>query len=108
MKLTKLVPCNNTCAIHALVPLDPASVPTTYATPVESTPMPVPGIEYVRARVAGRGTYDGGNKPYVDFNAVVAGTDRTRQFVHDDRAGLIDLERLHGASLGIRGRDALP
>lgn len=37
-------------------------------------------------RVAGRGTYDGGNKPYVDFNAVVAGTDKTRQFIHDDRA----------------------
>jgi mannose-6-phosphate isomerase-like protein (cupin superfamily) len=54
--------------------------------PIESTPMPVAGIEYVRARVAGRGTYDGRNKPYVDFNAVVAGTDRTRQFIHDDRA----------------------
>ena len=54
--------------------------------PVESTPVPSTGIEYVRARVAGKGTYDGGNKPYVDFNAVVAGTDRTRQFIHDDRA----------------------
>jgi len=54
--------------------------------PVEATPVPVAGIEFVRARVAGRGTYDGGNKPYVDFNAVVAGTDRTRQFIHDDRA----------------------
>ena len=29
---------------------------------------------------------EGGNKPYVDFNAVVAGTDRTRQFVNDARA----------------------
>jgi mannose-6-phosphate isomerase-like protein (cupin superfamily) len=54
--------------------------------PVDSTPVPVKGVDYVRARVAGRGTYDGGNKPYVDFNAVVAGTDKTRQFVHDDRA----------------------
>ena len=40
--------------------------------PVNATPVPVPGTEYVRARVAGRGTYEGGNKPYVDFNAVVA------------------------------------
>lgn len=53
--------------------------------PVDSTPVPVAGMEYVRARVAGRGTYDGGNKPYVDFNAVMAGTDRTRQFVVDAR-----------------------
>jgi quercetin dioxygenase-like cupin family protein len=54
--------------------------------PVSATPVPAAGVEYVRARVAGRGTYDGGNKPYVDFNAVVAGTDRTRQFLNDARA----------------------
>jgi mannose-6-phosphate isomerase-like protein (cupin superfamily) len=54
--------------------------------PVDATPVPVPGIEYVRARVAGRGAYDGGNKPFVNFNAVVAGTDRTRRFVSDARA----------------------
>ena len=53
--------------------------------PVEATPVPVAGMEFVRARVAGRGTYDGGNKPYVDFDAVVAGTDKTRRFVVDDR-----------------------
>ena len=53
--------------------------------PVSATPVPVAGVEYVRARVAGRGTYDGGNKPFVDFNGVVAGTDRTRQFINDDR-----------------------
>jgi mannose-6-phosphate isomerase-like protein (cupin superfamily) len=53
--------------------------------PVDETPVPVAGMEYVRARVAGRGTYDNGNKPFVDFNAVVAGTDRTRQFVVDAR-----------------------
>jgi mannose-6-phosphate isomerase-like protein (cupin superfamily) len=54
--------------------------------PVNATPVAAPGVEYVRARVAGRGTYDGGNKPLVDFNAVVAGTDRTRQFLNDARA----------------------
>lgn len=53
--------------------------------PIEEKPVPVAGMEFVRARVAGRGTYDNGNKPWVDFNAVVAGTDKTRQFVVDDR-----------------------
>ena len=43
--------------------------------PLNTTPVPMPGVEYVRARVAGKGVYEGGNKPYVDFNAVVAGTD---------------------------------
>lgn len=54
--------------------------------PVDSAPVPAAGVEYVRARVAGKGTYEGGNKPFVDFSAVVAGTDKTRQFVNDDRA----------------------
>ena len=53
--------------------------------PLDVTPVPVAGMEFVRSRVAGRGTYDGTNKPFVDFNAVVAGTDKTRQFVVDDR-----------------------
>jgi mannose-6-phosphate isomerase-like protein (cupin superfamily) len=53
--------------------------------PIEEKPIPVAGMEFVRARVAGRGTYDNGNKPWVDFNAVVAGTDKTRQFVVDAR-----------------------
>jgi mannose-6-phosphate isomerase-like protein (cupin superfamily) len=50
---------------------------------IEETPLPIAGNEYVRARVAGKGKYEGGNKPWVDFNAVVAGTDPTRQFVVD-------------------------
>ena len=53
--------------------------------PLDVTPVPVAGMEYVRSRVTGRGTYDGSNKPWVDFNAVVAGTDKTRGFVVDDR-----------------------
>ncbi len=65
--------------------------------PVSATPVAVPGVEYVRARVAGRGTYDGGNKPFVDFNAVVAGTDRTRQFVFDAR-GVADASSWAGNS----------
>jgi mannose-6-phosphate isomerase-like protein (cupin superfamily) len=53
--------------------------------PIDATPVPVAGMQYQRASVAGRGKYEGGNKPFVDFNAVVAGTDRTRQFVVDSR-----------------------
>ena len=53
--------------------------------PLDVTPVPIPDMQFVRSRVAGRGTYDGGNKPWVDFNAVVAGTDKTRGFVVDDR-----------------------
>ncbi len=48
---------------------------------MEETPAPIPGNKYVAARVAGKGTYEGGKKPFVDFNAVAAGTDSTRQFV---------------------------
>ncbi len=53
--------------------------------PADETPVPVAGMQYVRSRVAGRGTYDERHQPWVDFNAVVAGTDRTRQFVVDAR-----------------------
>jgi mannose-6-phosphate isomerase-like protein (cupin superfamily) len=53
--------------------------------PVDATPVPVAGMKFVKARIAGKGTYDSGNKPYVDFNAVVAGTDPTRRFVVDAR-----------------------
>ncbi len=44
------------------------------------------GFDFVPVRVPGKGTYTEGNKPFVDFNAVAAGTDKTRRFVHDDRA----------------------
>ena len=66
--------------------------------PIEEKPVPVAGMEFVRARVAGRGTYDNGNKPWVDFNAVVAGTDKTRQFVVDAR-GFANIAFLSGTDL---------
>jgi quercetin dioxygenase-like cupin family protein len=50
---------------------------------LEETPAPLAGNTYVKARIAGRGKYEGRNKPYVDFNAVVAGTDPTREWVVD-------------------------
>lgn len=54
--------------------------------PVEETPTPLPGFEFVKVRVTGKGTYDGGNKPFVDFNQIVAGTDKTQRFIADARA----------------------
>jgi len=54
--------------------------------PIDETPVPVPGIQFVRAKVAGKGTYEGGNRPFIDFNAVVAGTEKQRRFIADDRA----------------------
>lgn len=54
--------------------------------PIDETPTPVPGFEFVKVRVSGKGSYEGGNKPFVDFSQVVAGTDRTRRFIADDRA----------------------
>ena len=48
--------------------------------------MPLDGINFVKVRIEGRGKYDQGNKPYIDFNAVVAGTEKQRRFIADDRA----------------------
>lgn len=53
--------------------------------PTDETPVPIEGTQYVRSRIAGRGSYDERTRPWVDFNAVLAGTDRTRQFVVDAR-----------------------
>ena len=54
--------------------------------PMDEKPVPIAGFNFVPVRVANKGTYAEGNKPWVDFNAVAAGTDQTRRFVHDDRA----------------------
>ena len=54
--------------------------------PVDEKPVPVPGIEFVRVKIAGKGKYENGNKPFLDFNAVVAGTEKQRRFIADDRA----------------------
>jgi len=54
--------------------------------PMDEKPVPIAGFNFVPVRVAGKGTYAEGNKPWVDFNAVAAGTDKTNRFVHDDRA----------------------
>lgn len=55
--------------------------------PMDETPTPVSGFDYVPARVTGgRGELDAQNRPVVDFNKVVAGEERGGPFVSDDRA----------------------
>jgi len=51
--------------------------------PAEETPVPVPGIEYVRARIAGRGNYEDSNRMKVDFNQVAAGAERGGEWIAD-------------------------
>jgi mannose-6-phosphate isomerase-like protein (cupin superfamily) len=54
--------------------------------PLDETPAPLPGFEYIPTRVqGGRGTLDERNRPVVDFNKVVAGEERAGPFVSDDR-----------------------
>ena len=54
--------------------------------PADEKPVSLPGFDFVKVRIGGKGSYDARNKPYVDFNAVAAGTDPTRRFIADDRA----------------------
>ena len=54
--------------------------------PADEKPASLPGFNFVKVRIGGKGSYDAHNKPYVDFNAVAAGTDATRRFIADDRA----------------------
>jgi mannose-6-phosphate isomerase-like protein (cupin superfamily) len=54
--------------------------------PMDEAPDPVEGFEYIPTRVTGgQGSYDDGNRVYVNFNDVVAGTERGGAFVDDDR-----------------------
>jgi mannose-6-phosphate isomerase-like protein (cupin superfamily) len=55
--------------------------------PMDQTPVPVPGFEFVPTHVTGgRGTLDAQNRPVVDFNKVVSGQERGGAFVTDDRS----------------------
>jgi mannose-6-phosphate isomerase-like protein (cupin superfamily) len=55
--------------------------------PLDETPVPVPGKEFLPVRVQGaKGTYDDLNKPYFDFNDYVSGkVTRAGAFVTDVR-----------------------
>jgi mannose-6-phosphate isomerase-like protein (cupin superfamily) len=55
--------------------------------PVDETPAPLPGFDFVKTRVdGGRGQLDAQNRPVVDFNKVVSGEERGGAFVTDDRS----------------------
>ncbi|MBI4904058.1 MAG: cupin domain-containing protein, partial [Acidobacteria bacterium] len=54
--------------------------------PADEEAPKLPGFDFVKTTVTGKGKYENGNKPWLDFNAVVAGTEKQRRFIHDDRA----------------------
>jgi mannose-6-phosphate isomerase-like protein (cupin superfamily) len=54
--------------------------------PIDEQPAPLDGFKFVKVSIGGRGKYEGGNKPFTDFNQVVAGTEKQRRFIADDRA----------------------
>ena len=53
--------------------------------PTTETPRPVPGQEFVRVSFTGRGAYDEGNVPHLDFAEVQSGARPGGAFVRDDR-----------------------
>src|ERR1700728_181973 len=47
---------------------------STTMYPIDETPTPIPGVKYVRARVATvKGSYDKANVPFIDYNQTIAG-----------------------------------
>src|SRR5690242_20104752 len=54
--------------------------------PEDETPPSIAGLDFVKVRISGKGKYEGGNRPYIDFNNVVNGTEKQRRFIADDRA----------------------
>lgn len=61
-----------------------AGARTMYA--IDEKPPVMDGISFIQATVASKGAWDQGNRPFIDFNAVVAGTEKQRRFIADDRA----------------------
>lgn len=62
-----------------------ANAQTMY--PIDETPTPLDGMNFVKVRISGKGKYTGTNKPFLDFNTMVtAGTFGQNAFVTDDRA----------------------
>jgi mannose-6-phosphate isomerase-like protein (cupin superfamily) len=54
--------------------------------PADVKPPIVDGINWIKATIASRGTWDQGNRPYLDFNKVADGTEKQNRFIADDRA----------------------
>lgn len=68
--------------------LEVTTTGTQVMYPADETPTPVPGMEFVKIslRTAAKMKYDEINKPFFDFNTVVAGARNPGRFVVDDRA----------------------
>jgi len=55
--------------------------------PVDETPAPMPGIEFVKVRIGGKASYNDKVRPFLDFNgALAAGKRVAGPFVSDARA----------------------
>ena len=54
--------------------------------PADQKPPDIPGVEFTKITVAGKGKYENGNIPYLDFNDIVSGKIRANNFIKDDRA----------------------
>ena len=62
-----------------------ADSPTMY--PADETPVPVPGMEFVKVRISGKAKYSDTVRPFLDFNgALAAGKRVAGAFVSDPRA----------------------
>jgi mannose-6-phosphate isomerase-like protein (cupin superfamily) len=67
--------------------LEVTTAGTQVMYPIDETPTPVAGMEFVKVRISGKGNYDEVNKPYFDFNTMIASnTLQQKRFVVDDRA----------------------
>jgi quercetin dioxygenase-like cupin family protein len=59
--------------------------PTMY--PADETPVPVPGMEFVKVRISGKASYSDAVRPFLDFHgALAAGRKVAGPFVSDARA----------------------
>jgi mannose-6-phosphate isomerase-like protein (cupin superfamily) len=55
--------------------------------PADETPVPVPGMDFVKVRISGKANYSETVRPFLDFNAAVASGRRVGgAFVSDPRA----------------------
>jgi len=68
--------------------------------PADEKPPDIPGVEFTKITVAGKGKYENGNIPYLDFNDIVSGKLRTNNFVKDDRAVVNIIRGRGGADPG--------
>ena len=67
--------------------LEVTTAGTQVMYPLDETPTPVPGMDFVKVRISGKGHYDEVNHPYFDFNTMIAQNIlQQKRFVVDDRA----------------------